>query len=224
LLPILHQDDRLVAVRKPSGLLVHRSHLASDRDTCLTRVRAQLERRVYPAHRLDRGTSGVLLFALDPEAARVLGDAFAGGGVQKEYLAVVRGFVGEQGDVQDPLVEDGRAVTARTRYHRLATAELPHAVGRYATARCSLAVVQPHTGRRHQIRRHMAHLRHPVIGDATHGDLRYNRFFRETLGADRLLLHARQITVPHPDGGSVTVTSPPTPDLARLFARLGWNV
>lgn len=225
MLAILHQDDRIVAVRKPSGLLVHRSHLAGDRDTCLTRLRAQIGRYVHPVHRLDRSTSGVLVFALDPEAARLLGDAFAERLVKKEYLAVVRGHLLGEGRVDHPLTEERRApAPAATVYRSLATAELPYAVGRYATARCSLVLVEPLTGRRHQLRRHLGHLDHPVIGDTTHGDGRYNRFFRETFGVKRLLLHASRVELPHPDGGTLILNSPPTPDLAALMERLGWTV
>ena len=227
MLEILHADEAIVAINKPSGLLVHRSGLATDRVTCMTLLRDQLGRWVYPIHRLDRGASGVLLFALDPETASSLGAAFAGRSVRKGYVAIVRGWAPERADVDYPLddeEQEGSArVTASTTFRRLETAELPVAIGRYATARYSLVAAEPHTGRRHQIRRHLAHLRHPIIGDAVHGDGRHNRFFREELGIARLLLHGARLELEHPrESTTVVLRAPLTTELAELFARLGW--
>lgn len=223
-LPLLYQDDRLAAVAKPSGLLVHRSQQAGDRDTCLTRLRNQLGRFVWPVHRLDRGASGVLLFALDTEAARAAALAFAERRVRKSYLAVVRGYAPESGAVDHPLAVAGRpAAPATTRFERLAQVELPHAVGRYASARYSLVHVEPLTGREHQIRRHLRHVGHPLVGDVTWGDGRHNRFFRERFGLRRLLLHAWRLDVPHPaDGRVLSIRAPLPAELFALCAELGW--
>lgn len=218
---ILYRDARLVAVDKPSGLLVHRTGAASgERETCMTILRNRLRQWVYPVHRLDRGASGVLLFALDQEAARRVTEVFTERRVRKTYLAVVRGVLPEAGEIDYPLVEEPgkEPAEARTRYERLAFCELPYPVGRYATSRYSLARVEPLTGRMHQIRRHMAHLRHPLIGDANHGDGRHNRFFREKFGVSRLLLHAAALRLPHPDtGAELTIEAPLPEDLADLF-------
>lgn len=224
-LEVLHQDPRLVAVAKPSGLLVHRSTQAADRDTCLRRLRDQLGRRVYPVHRLDRGTSGVLLFALDTAAARDVAAAFAQRRVHKTYLAVVRGFAPDAGEIDHPIAgaDGGARAEARTRFACLARVELPHAVGRYASARYSLVRALPLTGREHQIRRHLRHVDHPVVGDVTHGDSRHNRFFRAHFGSHRLLLHALRLELPHPEGGRPLVVFAPLPgDLRALFGELGW--
>lgn len=226
-LTILFASGELVAVDKPSGLLVHRSALANDRVTCMTLLRDQLERWVYPVHRLDRGTSGVLLFALSSEAASGVAELFAGRGIRKRYLVVVRGYLAGEGTIDYPLAEEpgDEPVEAITRYRALATVELPIAVGRYPTARYSLLEAEPLTGRKHQIRRHMAHLRHPVIGDRVHGEGRHNRLFQEEFGISRLLLHAERVSFADPaNGAAVTITAPLPDELATLFSRLGWKI
>ncbi len=226
MLQVLRQDERLVALDKPSGLVVHRSERARDRDTCQRRLRDQLGRWVWPVHRLDRGTSGVLLFALDRSTARVLADAFAQRRVRKTYLAVARGFVPDAGEIDHPLLPAegaGARAPAVTRFTCLARVELPQAVGRYASARYSLVRAEPLTGREHQVRRHLRHVAHPLLGDVTWGDGRHNRFFRERFGLHRLLLHALRLELPHPeDGGAWVVRARVPPELRALCAELGW--
>lgn len=236
-LPILFLDDHLVAVNKPSGLLVHRS--AIDRratEHAMTIVRDQLGRWVYPFHRLDRSTSGVLLFALDRETARQMTQRFSESRISKSYLAVVRGFTPEGERIDHPLRErrdrpsgpraaqDRPAKDAVTEYRRLATVELPHAVGPYATARYSLITAAPLTGRPHQIRRHLKHIFHPVIGDTTYGDGRQNEFFRSKFQCHRLLLHAREIGFAHPVSGRLLrICAPLDPEFAGVLKELRWN-
>lgn len=212
---ILHIDPDLVAVDKPPGLLVHRS--AIDRHEtryALQILRDQLGQRVYPVHRLDKPTSGVLLFALNVDTAQRLTQQFAAGQVRKTYLAVVRGHALESASIDYALREELDPMTdaladaakpaqpAITHYRRLATAELPYPVGRYPTCRYSVLEVNPATGRKHQIRRHMKHIFHPVIGDTTHGDGRHNQFFREHIGCRRLLLAATGLDLIHPRTGA----------------------
>lgn len=197
-----------MAVDKPPGLQVHRTGLdAGETQFALQLLRDQLGRPVWPAHRLDKGTSGVLLFALDAETARRLGQAFeAPDQVQKTYLAVVRGWPEAQGLIDHPLkrMEDdarpGRdeMQDAQTRYRTLAHYELPLPYGNFPTTRCALVELQPLTGRRHQLRRHMKHIAHPIIGDATHGKGPLNRAVAERLGVQRLWLHAQRLTLRHP--------------------------
>jgi tRNA pseudouridine65 synthase len=236
MLPILFQDSHLVAVNKPAGLLVHRSPIdRHETRFALQMVRDQLGQRVYPVHRLDKPTSGVLLFALSPQMAHGLMTALAGGQVRKTYLAVVRGVIAEAGVIDHPLVEepdrlenlpavDGRqAQAAVTIFRRLARVELPLAVGRYPTSRYSLVELQPQTGRRHQLRRHLKHLCHPLIGDTNYGEGRHNRLFREEFGCQRLLLHAAELSFSHPlTGATVTITAPLDQEFSRLLSRLGW--
>jgi tRNA pseudouridine65 synthase len=227
MLEVIYRDDQLVAVAKPSGLIVHRSGIAPDRDTCMTRLRDQLGQWVYPVHRLDRGASGVLVFGLDPDSARSLADAFAGRRVRKQYLAVVRGVPPAAGVIDHPLPPEagnGPALEARTSFRRLADVELPYPVGRYPVARYALVLAEPETGRMHQIRRHLAHLRHPIVGDVTHGDGKHNRLFRERLGLRRLLLHARALELPQPlTGQRLRLQAPLSEELAALFLSFGWT-
>ena len=232
---ILFRDDHCVAISKPAGLLVHRTPLDPRGERfALQLARNQLGRRVYPVHRLDRPTSGVLVFAFTPEAARHLVTAFAERRVKKRYLLVARGVVAEEGVIDHPLPDlpdrssacrkGGEERGAVTAYRRLATAELPVAVGRYPTSRYSLLLALPRTGRRHQLRRHFKHIFHPVIGDTNYGEGRHNRFFRDELGCARLLLHAAELAFPHPaNGEEVTVTAPPSGAFASLIDRLGWQ-
>lgn len=226
MLEVLYSDPRLVAVAKPSGLLVHRTCEADDRETCMTLLRNRLRRWVYPVHRLDRGASGALLFALDPEMARLVTDLFTARLIKKSYVAVVRGDLPDEGDVDSPLIEEpGKApAEARTLYRRLARVELAVPIGRYPTARYSLGLITPLTGRMHQIRRHMAHIRHPLVGDVNHGEGRHNRLFRERFGVSRLLLHATSLCLPHPETGEELTIKARVPDeLGPLFEALSFR-
>lgn len=225
-LPLLHLDPWLVAIAKPSGLAVHRSEQVHDRAPALQRLRDQLGRWVYPVHRLDRGTSGVLLFALDPETAASVGAALGRRDVHKRYLAVARGFTPEHAEIDQPLQEhrDAPFQPSRTTLERLATVTLPIPVGRYPEARYSLVDLRPYTGRLHQLRKHMAHLRHPIVGDVRHGEGRHNRLFREHFGVHRLLLHASELSLPHPvTGEPLHLHAPLDPELARMLEALGWT-
>lgn len=225
-LAILHHDAWLVAIAKPPGMAVHRSEQVHDRAPALQRLRDQIGQWVYPVHRLDRATSGVLLFALDPQTAAAMGARLHAREVDKRYLAVARGFTPLHATIERALREtpEGPAQPAHTDLERLATVELPVPVGRYATARYSLVELRPRSGRAHQLRKHMAHLRHPIVGDVRHGDGRHNRLFREQLGIRRLLLHARRLAFEHPRTGRPLCIEAPLDDpLLRLLLRLGWQ-
>ncbi len=211
ILEIIYRDEWLVAINKPAGLLVHRSMIDRYETQFAVQVlRDQIGQRVYPVHRLDKPTSGVLLFALDADTARQMGEIFTQRATEKCYLAVVRGYCAAEGVIDYPLKEqldkmtDGKAdqqkppQPAVTVYQRLNQVELPHAVGRYATARYSLLQLQPQTGRKHQLRRHMKHIFHPIVGDTSHGDGKHNTLFREQLNCRRLLLHAETLSFTHP--------------------------
>lgn len=224
-LTILYRDEHYIAVDKPAGLLVHRTRISEDSRFALQQLRDQIGRRVYPVHRLDRPTSGVLVFGLDSDAARRLVQLFEQRQVQKRYLAVVRGYTEASALIDYPLREEPHkpAQAAVTGYRRLATVELPIAVGRYATARYSLLEVRPATGRMHQIRKHMKHIFHPIVGDTTHGDGRHNRLFREQFGIYRLLLMATGLAFRHPySGADLSISAAPDGELAGLFERLGF--
>jgi tRNA pseudouridine65 synthase len=214
-LPLLYRDDALVIVNKPSGLAAHRG-LSNDRDYVLTRARDQLGQRVYLVHRLDRATSGALAMVLDARWVEPLQRAFVGEGVHKRYLALVRGVLRERVDVDYAIPRgEGRndeRVPARTSFRRL---------GVYAD-RYSLVEAIPETGRFHQIRRHLAHLRHPIIGDTNYGDRKENRLFRERFALLRLALHAATLELPHPeDGRVIRVEAPVPPDLSVPLQAMG---
>lgn len=229
-LVILYRDDDLVAVHKPAGLLVHRTTIAGgDATPLLQRLRDQLGRPVHPAHRLDRGTSGLVLFALHAAAASALAATLRDGLAQKTYVAVVRGWAADHAAVDHPLrdrpdrLARRRAAATRpafTDVRCLARAELAAAVGRYPTARYSYVRCEPRSGRQHQIRRHLKHLRHPVIGDATYGDGAHNRFLRQARGVARLMLAATAIRLPHPRSGAPLAITAPLE--ASFLAVLRW--
>lgn len=211
-LPVLYQDEELLVVDKPSGLVVHRGW-ARDGEVIMTLARALAGRHVYPVHRLDRGTSGVLVMALAAGAARALGEAFEAGRVHKRYLALVRGIPPESGVIDHPIPRSpgGPRVPAVTRFRRLATFE------RYAWLE-----VFPETGRLHQVRRHLKHISHPVIGDVRYGKGEHNRLFRSRFGLYRLALHAAAIGLQHPRSGAPARFQAPLPaDLAGPLASMG---
>lgn len=260
MLDILYRDDWLIAIHKPSGLLVHRSPIAAhEQRFAVQLLRDQIGRRVFPAHRLDRGTSGVLLFALDREVARTLAGRFESQAVDKRYLAVVRGHPAASGVIDHPLVRrldpierrHGRGAGARdalpedsdepgdgdhaerehavaqaalTRFRRLATVELPHAVDRYPSSRYALLELSPETGRRHQLRRHLKHIAHPIIGDATYGKGRHNRLFQTLFGSHRLLLACTRLSFAHPlSGVMLRIDAPLARDFTDVMRALGWD-
>ena len=237
MLPIIYQDDHVVAIHKPSGLLVHRSELdRHETRFAVQMLRDQLGRHVHPAHRLDRGTSGVLVFALNKDTARALGGQFERQEVVKTYLAVVRGHPPEAGRIDHALSrrrDDAEWVGERsadeaqpavTDFRRLATCELPHQVDRYPTSRYALVELTPHTGRRHQLRRHLKHLAHPIIGDATFGKGRHNRLFQQLFGCHRMLLACTRMQLRHPVGGQhLDLRAPPDGEFAVVLAALGWK-
>ena len=238
MLDILYRDDFLVAINKPAGLLVHRSNIdRHETRFAVQLLRDQIGRRVHPLHRLDKGTSGVLLFAFDAASAREVGGQFQRDEVQKRYLAVVRGWPPEAGVIDHPLSRQfddyGRklaaegateALPAVTEYRRLACIELPEAVDRYPTSRYALLELAPRSGRQHQLRRHLKHIAHPIIGDATWGKGVHNRYFQLRFGCGRLLLACTRLELRHPqDGRALSIPAPLESSFADLMNALGWN-
>jgi tRNA pseudouridine65 synthase len=187
---LLHVDEHVVVADKPSGLLVHRGW-DNDDDVAMFRVRDAIGAYVYPIHRLDRGTSGALLFARSPEVAAALHAQFEAREVDKEYLALVRGHAPDAGVVDHPVPksEGGPRVPATTRYRRIASSPVD---------RCSLVLARPASGRLHQIRRHLRHIDHPLVGDVAYGSGVINRHYRATYALHRLALHAYRLAFRHP--------------------------
>ncbi len=223
---VLYADERLAVVHKPAGLMVHDSKLArGETDFAADRLRDMFGKPVFLVHRLDRATSGCLLLAFDREAASALGKSLMAGDVRKDYLAICRGWpTPAEGRIEHPL--DGgpgkpEKKPAITDYETLATAEVPwpsaqHETSRYALLRCS-----PVTGRFRQIRRHLKHVHHHLVGDSSHGDGRHNLAFRMR-GVHRMLLHAWRLEFPHPgDARRLCVVAPPDAEFLRALDLLG---
>ncbi|CAM2919232.1 tRNA pseudouridine(65) synthase TruC [Vibrio diazotrophicus] len=237
MLEIIYQDEYLVAVNKPAGMLVHRSWLDKhETQFVMQTLRDQIGQHVFPLHRLDRPTSGVLVFALSSEIASNVMPMFANHEMVKTYHAIVRGWI-EEGDVLDyPLKEeldkiadkfakqDKEAQSAVTEYQPLAKVEVPFSTGKFPTTRYCLVEMKPKTGRKHQLRRHMAHLRHPIVGDTTHGDGKHNRLYREEYDCHRLLLHASELRFVHPYTKQELVLKASFDESwQKLFAEFEWN-
>ena len=208
---ILYQDDDLIAINKPSGWLVHRSWLdKTETVVVMQTLRDQIGQHVFPIHRLDRPTSGVLLFALSSNVARIMSEEFAKKQIEKTYHAIVRGYVEGEAVIDYPLVEEldkiadkftnknKPAQDAVTFYKSISKIEVPIKVGKFETARYSFVELKPQTGRKHQLRRHMKHIFHPILGDSKHGDLHQNRAFATYFNIKRLMLHASKLEIKHP--------------------------
>ncbi|WP_333888498.1 pseudouridine synthase [Sphingobacterium siyangense] len=225
-LEILYEDESIVAINKPHGLLVHRSSIARDAsEFALQLLRDQLGKTVYPAHRLDRKTGGILLFSLNKETDQYLQKSFQERKVDKKYLAVLRGFAPAEGLIDYPLKrDDGTVQEAQTSFRLLAQSELVVPFGKFPTSRYSLVEANPITGRMHQLRRHFAHIFHPIIGDRPHGCNKQNKFWKETYQMDTMLLHASELTFKHPlSGEDVHIKAPLQPDFIRVLEILNLN-
>lgn len=235
-LDILYQDENFVAINKPSGLLVHRSFLDKhETQFAMQMLRDQLGQHVFPVHRLDRPTSGVLLFALSSEAARDMNQIFIEGTIAKRYLALVRGFAPDSVFLDKPLKEELDKIAdkfadqnkapqeAQTQFNCLYQAALPIPIGKYPTVRYSLVECFPKTGRKHQIRRHLKHLSLPIIGDVNHGDNQHNQFFRDHFELRRLMLFATELSFVHPyTNKAITIKAPLGHDMLQICEQLGW--
>jgi tRNA pseudouridine65 synthase len=221
-LPVLYRDAFLAVVDKPAGLMVHDSALArGETDFAADRLRTQFGQPVHLVHRLDRATSGCLLLAFDRDTASLLGKVLMSRAVEKDYWAVCRGWPAPEFVVDYPL-DGGPGKPAKkpatTRFTRLATCELELPSAGFPTSRYALLRAQPETGRFRQIRRHLKHVSHHLIGDSSHGDGRHNRHFR-ALGIHRMLLHARRLAFVHPcSGAPLEVLAPVDAEFARALA------
>lgn len=215
--PILFSDEHFIVINKPPGILMHRTRISEDTVFVVQILRDQLDQRVYPVHRLDRATSGALVFGKTAEAAGRLGEQFMEKTVDKQYIAIVRGWTPESGTIDyaldDPDSGRGR-LEAITHFTRLGCSEIAAPIGlRYPTARFSLVAAQLETGRRHQIRKHFAHLNYPVIGDTRHGDVKQNKYFRDVFELSRMFLHSHSLSFQHPFTGELIRVSAPVDEV-----------
>jgi tRNA pseudouridine65 synthase len=237
ILPIIYRDEYLVAINKPGGLLVHRSEIDRHETRFAVQIlRDQLGQIVHPVHRLDKPTSGVLIFALSAEVARQLGESFARHTMSKTYLALVRGHSPESGLIDHPLVEEQDKYTdkkarsnkpaqdAVTEFNTLAKIEFPFSIDKYPCTRYSLVECNPKTGRKHQLRRHLKHISHPIIGDAKHGKGNHNRFFLEKFGCGGLMLAATRMQLTHPvTGNTLSLIAPLPASFSHIIREFSWD-
>lgn len=224
MLQILFHDEHLIAINKPHDLLVHRSPLAADvQEFAVQTLRDQIGKWVTPVHRIDRKTGGVLLFALDKETEIAMHKQFMDGLVHKQYLAIVRGYTPDSGNIDYPLrKENGTLQEAHTAYTTLSRAELPLASDSHPTSRYSLVKAVPTTGRMHQLRKHFAHIFHPIIGDRPHGCNKQNKLFKERWEMTTMLLHASHQSFRHPvTDAQVAIQAPLQSEFLRMMEMLG---
>jgi len=236
---IIYQDEYLVAIHKPAGMLVHRTKLdVYEQDAVLQLLSDQLGVHLYPVHRLDKATSGILLFGLSSNVARRIQACFENCSINKTYVALVRGYCEPEGEIDHALSNkrdqrrEGKPVVGRdwpakpsqTSYQRLLSTEVPIACGRYDRSRYSLVALFPKTGRRHQLRRHMKHINHPIIGDTTYGQGRHNRLFRQHFNSHRLLLCASNLKLKHPVRNTrLDLSTKLDVDFMSVLTALGWS-
>lgn len=223
MLEILYQDEYLVAINKPHGLLVHRSKIARDADEfAIQKLRNQIDQMVYPAHRLDRKTSGVILFALSKEVNSLMQQQFMNHKVAKKYLAIVRGYTEDAVTIDYDLKrEDGKVQNALTKFVTLQKTEANFPSNGFETSRYSLIEISPQTGRFHQIRKHMAHLRHPIVGDRPHGCNKQNKTLLERFNLSSMMLHAVELKFDHPiTSKEVTISG----GISKEFVRMKENL
>lgn len=221
MLEIIYRDEHLIAINKPHNLLVHRSPIAADAEEfALQILRDQVGVKVYPAHRIDRKTGGVLLFALDKDTEKAMQQQFMNNQVHKKYMAIVRGHTPDSGEIDYPLrKENGTLQDAFTAYRTLQHAELPVPFGKHETSRYSLIEAEPTTGRMHQLRKHLAHIFHPIIGDRTHGCNKQNKLFKEKWEMTTMLLHASELSFSHPvTDQAITIKAAIQPGFLEVMA------
>ncbi|MDA3954412.1 MAG: pseudouridine synthase [Bacteroidales bacterium] len=224
-LELIYKDEYLVAINKPHGLLVHRSNYAGVADFyALQELRNQLGQKVYPCHRIDRKTGGVLLFALNIEVNSLMQQQFAGNLVGKKYMAIVRGYMDDFGVIDSSLTnEKGKVQEALTNYKTIGKVELDIAFGEFKTSRYSFVEVSPQTGRMHQIRKHFTHIFHPIIGDRPHGCNKQNKFFKEQWGMNTMMLHASEIKFEHPiTQKEIIIEANNQSEFKRMMEIMGW--
>jgi len=222
-LAIIFQDGDLIAINKPNGLLVHRSNLAKDAtEFAIQMLRNQVGLKVFPVHRIDRKTSGVLIFAFNVDINAKMQRQFTENNIKKKYLAIVRGFTPDSGTIDYPLIkENGILQEAITTFRTLAKTELDIPLGEQSTSRYSLVEIIPETGRMHQIRRHFDHIFHPIIGDRPHGCNKQNKLFKEKWNMTTMLLHASEVRFLHPRSNlEILISAPLNEEFKRVAGLL----
>ncbi len=224
ILEVIYEDEDIIAINKPHGMFVHRTSLdPTASEFVLQILRDQIGQHVYPIHRLDRKTSGVLILAKSSEVHKLFSELWSERQVEKNYLAIVRGFAPESGIIDYPLKnEAGKVQEAQTHYTTLFKNEIELAHGKFATSRYSMVALKPITGRMHQLRRHMSHIFHPIIGDRPHGCNKQNKLFKEKFGMETMMLHAESLLFTHPIKGiPLLIEASPFSEFSRMKETLG---
>jgi tRNA pseudouridine65 synthase len=227
MLDIVYQDEHLIAINKPHGLLVHRSSIANDaKEFALQLLRDQVNKHVSPVHRLDRKTGGLLLFAFEKDMEIAMHMQFQEGAVKKKYKAVVRGYSPDAMDIDYPLAKDNGVIqNAFTSFVTLKQAELDIPFGNHPTSRYSLVEATPTTGRMHQLRKHFAHIFYPIIGDRKHGCNKQNKFFKEQWDMTTMLLHASELSFTHPvTKERIHLSAPLQDEFKRVMELMKWQL
>lgn len=225
-LEILYQDEYIIAINKPHGLLVHQSPIARDAsEFAIQLLRDQIGKKVFPVHRLDRKTSGVLLFAFDKEVNRILTEQFTTKQIEKRYIAIVRGFAPEEMLIDYALYKDnGVLQEAQTLIKRMQTAEIDLPSGKHQTSRYSFVEVFPFTGRMHQIRKHLAHILHPIIGDRPHGCNKQNKLWLDKFEMNTMMLHGASLKLKHPITNEILeIKAEPQTEFTRVMEILKFS-
>jgi len=226
ILEIIYEDQWLVAVNKPSGIFVHRTKLDPTAKVFVVQsLRDQIGQHVHPVHRLDRKTSGVLLLGKTKEAHALLSEQFRERNMEKRYHAIVRGYTDDAGLIDYDVTNDnGKLQSAQSAYRCLERVELAVPFGKHPTSRYSLVELDPITGRQHQLRKHMSHIFHPIIGDRPHGCNKQNRFFLEQFDMSEMLLHAKLLRFKHPySGADILLKASYPPHFLRMLEALSFT-
>lgn len=218
IIDVIYEDDSLIAINKPHGLLVHRSRIAADvTEYALQLVRDYIGQYVYLAHRLDRKTSGVLLFSKTKEANSQINTLFRERNIEKKYIAIVRGYIDQNGKIDYPLTENDKTQEALTHYQLNQRFEIPLALGHFETSRYSLVDLHPTTGRYHQLRKHMKHIFHPILGDRPHGCNKQNKLWKENFDMTSMMLHASELKFEYPLGNEITIQAHKSKEFERVL-------
>lgn len=220
-LEIIYEDEELIAINKPHDLLVHRTKLAKDVNIfALQLLRDQIGMKVYPGHRLDRKTSGVLLFAKSEKSNKEIQEVFRSRKISKTYEAIVRGFAPENGIIDYPIGEKTKKMDATTHYSLLQKYEIELPFYKFPTSRYSHIELKPETGRFHQLRKHMAHIFHPIIGDRPHGCNKQNKLWKEKFNMTSMLLHAKELSFKLENGKNITIKASLSPTFTYVLGML----
>lgn len=217
-LEIIFENEVFIAINKPHGLLVHPSKIARDAtEFAMQILRDQVGYKVYPCHRLDRKTSGLLLFAKSKEMDAPMQRLFQERAISKTYIAIVRGFTDAMGTIDHALKNSNKTQEASTDYRTIQRFEINEAIHLFQTSRYSLVELKPKTGRFHQLRRHMAHIRHPILGDRPHGCNKHNKLWKEKYTMDSMMLHAQKLEFIDPLGAPISLTAKHSSEFERVW-------